>query len=237
MVQKIDKVLRTTLTKQSASTKSILQNLSTRQQSEIEKFLEVFPTIEKVYKFFQPDWWGHALCHTQECLTFPCISLAMVDEVYHTEGAAKNIVRGQFLGIYALSTAKDPYNTQSSNLSADLFIARYGHSCSLYDLQLYFGSYLTDFKGTFSPFDTQDILLQFSHKFLPWKRSKLQINDENTQETLGCGGLFNALVLWMKGDSDEEIKKGGLYAIGRINDTMIKAARDEYRKRMEGEVF
>lgn len=162
----------------------------------------------------------------------------MVDEVYHTEGAAKNIVRGQFLGIYALSTAKDPYNTQSSNLSADLFIARYGHSCSLYDLQLYFGSYLTDFKGTFSPFDTQDILLQFSHKFLPWKRQKLQQTDQTKQETPGCGGVQNAIVLWLKkGDTIERIKEGGLYKIGLITDKMLSEAKYQYEAELAEEVF
>lgn len=151
----------------------------------------------------------------------------MVDEVYHTEGAAKNIVRGQFLGIYALSTAKDPYNTQSSNLSADLFIARYGHSCSLYDLQLYFGSYLTDFKGTFSPFDVQDILLQFSRKYIPWKRSRT-LSDEAEATTKGTP-LEECVLRWVrKGQSDEEFHAMWLYEQGRITDEMIQSARDQY---------
>lgn len=206
--------------------------------SDREKFMQSFPSVEKLYNFFAPVRWEYVLRHVDDCLMFPCITLADIDEAYHTNGAAKRIVQSQFIGVYSLSTAREQYNEQASNLAADMFIGRYGYVCSMYDLMLYFASYLMQFKQSFAQYDVQDILLQFSRKYIPWKRSKLQINDENTQETLGCGGLFNAIVLWMmKGDSDEEIKKGGLYAIGRINDTMIKAARDEYRKRMEGEVF
>lgn len=199
--------------------------------------MQAFPSIEKVYAFFSPGRWNYAIEHTTECLTYPCITLNQVDGLYNAPGAATNIIKGHIIGVFGLSTAREQINAQAADLAASMFVAKYGGYCTLYDTMLYFSNYLSEFKQSFAAFDIQDILQQFSKKYLPWKRARLQTNSD-TQETPGCGGLFNAIVLWMmKGDSDEEIREGGLYAMGRITDRMIEAARAEYHKRMAEEVF
>lgn len=219
-------------------TTAVSRNLSARQKTEAEKFLATFPSIEKVYNYFCPARWEHALKHEYECLTAPCISLAQLDELYHTPGAAQSIIRGMLIGLYSLTTAREEYNAQAANLASGMFVSKFGNYCSMYDVMLYFGGYILTYKNSYGQFDIVDVLQQFSRKYLPWKQSKLQINSEDTQETPGCGGLFNAIVLWMmKGDSDEDIKKTAFYQMGRITDKMIEDARAEYRKRIDGEVF
>lgn len=218
-------------------TSAQLPSLSTRQKDETEKFLSSFPSIEKVYAFFSPGRWDYAIEHTTECLTYPCITLNQVDGLYHAPGAATNIIKGHIIGVFGLTTAREQINAQAANLASSMFVAKYGGYCTLYDTMLYFANY-PEFKQSFSAFDIQDILQQFFKRYLPWKRSKLQINSEDTQETPGCGGLEEAMVRWMlQGTTDEDIRAGGLYAMGRVTDKMIEDARAEYRKRMAEEVF
>ena len=196
-----------------------------------------FHSVEKLYSFFAPVRWEYVLRHVDECLTFPCIALADIDESYHANGVAQRIVRSQFIGVYSLSTAKEPYNEQASNLAADMFVARYGHVCSLYDLMLYFSSYLLEYKQSFSQFDVQDILLQYSRKYLPWKRLKLQQTDEAKPETKGIPLPEAVLNRMRDGETDEDIREGGLYKQGSITDMMIQDARNKYEAELTSDVF
>ena len=199
--------------------------------------MQCFHSIEKVYSFFCPGRWDYAIEHTTECLTYPCITLNQVDGLYNAPGAATNIIKGHIIGVFGHSTAREQINAQAADLAASMFVAKYGGYCTLYDTMLYFSNYLLEFKQSFAAFDIQDILQQFSKKYSPWKRARLQTNSD-TQETPGCGGLEEAMVRWMlQGTTDEDIRAGGLYAMGRVTDKMIEDARAEYRKRIEGEVF
>lgn len=205
--------------------------------SDREKFMKSFPSVDKLYSFFAPVRWEYALRHVDECLTYPCISLADIDDAYHSSGVAQRIVRSQFIGVYSLSTAKEPYNEQSSNLAADMFIGRHGHVCNLFDLMLYFSSYLMEYKQSYAQYDVQDILIQYSRKYLPWKRLKLQQADDSKPETKGTP-LPEAVLQWMRdGDTDEDIRAGGLYAQGIITDKMIQTARSQYEAEQAQEVF
>ena len=103
--------------------------------------------------------------HATECATQPCITLAMVDALYDKEGTIQTlamvdalydkegtiqrIVRGMFTGMYSLTTSREPLNQQASDMAADLFIAKYGHECTLYAMMHYFGNYLTEYKASY----------------------------------------------------------------------------------------
>lgn len=232
-----DQLPRTISAMHKKRTSAQLPSLSTRQKDETEKFLQCFHSIEKVYSFFCPGRWDYAIEHTTECLTYPCITLNQVDGLYNAPGAATNIIKGHIIGVFGHSTAREQINAQAADLAASMFVAKYGGYCTLYDTMLYFSNYLLEFKQSFAAFDIQDILQQFSKKYSPWKRARLQTNSD-TQETPGCGGLEEAMVRWMlQGTTDADIRAGGLYAMGRVTDKMIEDARAEYRKRIEGEVF
>lgn len=199
--------------------------------------MEVFPTIGKVYSYFCPARWEHALSHVDECLTHPCVTLAQVDELYHVMGAAKAIVKGQLTGIYSLSTAREQYNEQAADLATAMFIAKYGHVCSLYDMMLYFGNYLLEYKSSYAAFDVQDVLMQFSRKYLPWKRQRVRPDESQQQQTKGIT-LAEMVYKWVAdGRTDEDFREGGLYQGGIITDAMIAAARAEFAKGADGAAF
>ena len=196
---------------------------------ETEIFLKKFPSIEKLFNFFQPRMWGYMLQHVDACVTQPCITLGKVDAIYNCDGAARQIVKAQLIGIYLTSTARDELNQHAANLAADLFVTKYGHECTLYALMLYFGNYLVEYKTSYTQFDVQDILLQFSRKFLPWWRSKIGVvTDEQETERECVVSLEQMLRIWVReGRSDEDFREGGLYRIGIVTDAMLRQARKD----------
>ncbi len=193
--------------------------------------MDKFPTVEKLFKFFCPAKWGFCLAHTDDCTQQPCITLSQVDAAYSTPGTAKNIVSGMFIGLYSMTTAKEPYNQQAANLAAELFVAKYGNECTLYGLMLYFANYLTEYKSSFAQYDVQDILQQFPKKFVPWWRQRLSGGSEQPQQSSDTGQPKGkeALPIMLRsrlcdGESVESIKRGFLYSSGMITDTMISEA-------------
>lgn len=212
-----------------------LQHLSERQKADIDKFRQKFPDVTKLYNFFAPTMWGYAIAHTKECLTYPCITLRQVDEIYHCGGVAQNIVRNQLVGLYQMTTAKEQYNSNAANIAADLFIAKYGHECTLYDIMLYFGNYITEYKSSFAQFDMQDILLQYNKKFLPWKRMCIgQQQDEVPKLENNVAKGKDGLEAWLrKSISDgEDVRKGGLYSMGIVTEADVQRIEKECKPKV-----
>ena len=209
-----------------------LQHLSERQKTNIDKFKQQFPDVTKLYNFFAPSMWGYAIAHTTECLTYPCITLRQVDDLYHCGGVAQNIVRNQFVGLYQMTTAKEEYNVKSANIAADLFIAKYGHECTLYDIMLYFGNYITEYKSSFAQFDMQDILLQYNKKFLPWKRARMgqQLEDVPKLDSKAPTGK-DGLEEWLRKSisNGDDVRKGGLYSMGFVTEADVQRIEPKIR--------
>ena len=134
-----------------------------------------------------------------------------------------------FTGIYSLTTSRESYNQQASDMAADIFIAKYGHECKLYAMMLYFGNYLTEYKASYAQYDVQDILRQFG-KFLPRWRQRLAENEQPQQvkeaaQPVGIEGLKvmmrNRLY---NGETVEQLKDGYLYSAGIMTEAMIAEA-------------
>lgn len=149
-----------------------------------------------------------------------------MDSLYSTSGAAKTIISNQFVGLYSLSTAKESFNRSSADLAADIFLGKYGTTCSLYALIVYFALYLTEYKSSFSQFDVQDILLQFSRKFLPWWRGRLaetkNIPAQPQRMETDPIAERNAYLLDEYVYKGIDVRQSNLYAYGFIGDDEIK---------------
>lgn len=179
--------------------------------------------------------WAYALQHQSECLSYPCITLRMVDAVYGSDGAALAVIKNQLVGVYQLSTAKDQYNANSVSMAAGLFISKYGHECTLYAMMLYFGNYLTEYKSSFAQYDVQDVLQQFGKKFLPWWRSRRERDRSVTG--IGTGGRTvprvptgrEAILIHLRRcvRDGTDIRQGGLYRTGFVTDADIERAERE----------
>ena len=207
-----------------------LPSLSVRQKQATVEFLTHFPTVETLLRFFSPARWGYCLAHAQECATRPCITLAQVDALYGKDGTALRILRNMFTGIYSLTTSRESYNQQASDMAADLFIAKYGHECTLYSMMLYFGNYLMEYKASYCQYDVQDILMQFGKKFSARWRQRLAENDQPQQvkeaaQPVGVEGLKMMLRNRLyNGETLEQLKRGYLYTAGIVTDDMLTEA-------------
>lgn len=206
-------------------------NSKSRQAVAVEAFLADFPTIDSVRAFFTPTNWPTAIKYTTQMMARPCISLAQVDEVYDADGAALQIVQGQFVGIFNISSSRDQYPTKSANFAAKLFLAKYGGFCSMFDMMIFFANYPLEYKETYSQFDAQDILKQFGKKYIPFKRSRSQNQQEEQQQD---ADTYNAVkpgelvFLWLaEGRTEEDIRSGDLYRNKIITEKMIKEARKQ----------
>lgn len=194
--------------------------LSARQKSDLEAFRSHFDSAEKLTRVFAPSMWGAMLSKKEQCLHAPSVSLSNIDEIYHTQGLAKQIVRNQFVGVYSMCTAKDAYNQNSLDLAADLFIAKYGRQCSMYAMMLYFGNYITEYKSSFAQFDMQDILQQFGRKFLPWWQSQLESPSDHKQIEVQTGLTGREALVEMfadrlrNGAKLDDIRNSNLFRLG-----------------------
>ena len=200
----------------------------------VEAFLADFPTIEQVFGFFTPDNWPTAIKYADLLITRPCIMLAQVDEVYHADGAALQIVVGQFVGLHKLSGSRNEYHPKSAEFSANMFLAKYGEVCTLFDSMIYFGNYPIEYKTTYAQFDAQDVLQQFGNKYLFWKRNRKsqrqEEENEQTQQPTGSDAITHEelVFLWLtEGRTEESIRNGDLYFHKIITEKMIKNARKQ----------
>lgn len=192
--------------------------------------MHYFGSIEKLYTNFSPSRWGYWVSRTKECLTNPCITLEMVDVLYNTKNVAKTIVENQFVGLYRMSTAREQYNTSQVSLAADLFLSKYGKTCSLYELMIYFANYLIEFKGSFAQFDVQDILQQYKKKFIPWRANRLNAHvipkkESEANKVRGIQAKHAYLKECVKEGKD--LRTGGLYMLGLVTDSEIESVKDE----------
>lgn len=126
-----------------------------------------------------------------------------------------------------------PY--EAANNAAALFVAKYGNQCTLYGVMLYFGNYSTEYKSSFAQFDVQDVLQQFSKKFLPWWQSRLG-REQNSKATIKDDDTrprgIEALKIYIKRTLSEggDIRAGGLYRQGQITEALIAECEKEIRE-------
>lgn len=108
--------------------------------------------------------------------------LKHVDKAYDCQGLAKQVVKNNMIGLYKLSTSRVDYNDNVLDMTAELFVSKFGNECNLYGMMLYFANYLTEYKTGYAAFDVQDILQQFGRKFLGWWRTKRTPYEEVKKE-------------------------------------------------------
>ncbi len=96
----------------------------------------------------------------------------------------------------------------------------------MYALIVYFAQYLTEYKASFAQFDVQDILLQFSKKFLPWWRGRLaevkNIAPQQQRAETDPIAERNAYLLEEYIANGYDVRQSGLYAYGFITEDEVK---------------
>ena len=231
----IGQVLQRTSPLRSVRSLSVQPRYSEAQKAAIEAFRGHFDTTQKLFNVFAPSNWGYMISHLDECLKSACVTLSQVDAVY-CDGVAKQIVRNQIAGVYSLCTARDQYNSSGIDMAADIFIAKYGHECTLYAMMVYFGNYMTEYKQSYAQFDIQDILQQFGKKFLPWWRQRLEPERPKTETTAkltGMDALYRMLAdRLLDGQTLDDIRQCSLFRWGFVKEEdlpkILEIAQDSF---------
>ena len=189
-----------------------------------------------MYENFSPKNWGKAQRKKDELAKRQCITLNQLDDIYGVDGAAKLVVKANLGGVYSLGMNREVMNQNTADMASDLFVARFGKDCTMFALMIYFSGYLMDYKGTYSNYDVQDILLQFSKKFLPWFRQKQGVKEMKSGEVMNDGpkGLDGLMVYLMaKKRNGEDLRSGGLYRLGYVTEDIIQ----DVERKVESGVF
>lgn len=194
-------------------------------------FMKDYPNISFVYEAFAPSQWGKTQRMKEELAVKPCITLGQLDDLYDVPGAAKMVVKANLGGVYSLGMNREMMNQQTADMAADLFVARYGNECTMYGVMIYFSGYLMDYKGTYMNYDVQDILLQFTKKFLPWYRVRQGKKEVKVEEVpSGPCGLDGLMVyLRMKYNRNENLREGGLWDNGFVTEEMVTKVEIEMK--------
>ena len=95
----------------------------------------------------------------------------MLDKIYR-DGLSVSIVKNNLVGLFSITRPRDPLCVQAIELTAQLFVGKYGAELSAYGMQHFFATYLTDSKGCYGQFDLTDVLRQCGKTYMPrWRAS------------------------------------------------------------------
>lgn len=210
----------------------------TRLQPETEKFLEHFNNRSRLIAFFCPANWSYCVEHIGKCLKAPSVKLSQLATLYQDANLARELMATQITGLYAMSMGTYQLNEAVVQQAAEMFVAHYGRTCSVYDMMLYFAHYTIEFKGNTYQLDVQDILKQFKAKYRDW-RSRLDIPDEQprqptprkSDEPTGYEALKKLVVERLQ--RGEDVRTSFLYEAGFITEKLIK----ECQLIADGETF
>ena len=158
-------------------------------------------------------------------------------------GTVSRVVNGQQVGEEfkakveaAIQHLGYQYNSSGIDMAADIFIAKYGHECTLYAMMVYFGNYMTEYKQSYAQFDIQDILQQFGKKFLPWWRQRLEPERPKTETTAkltGMDALYRMLAdRLLDGQTLDDIRQCSLFRWGFVKEEdlpkILEIAQDSF---------
>ncbi|MBO4850138.1 MAG: hypothetical protein J5529_04445 [Prevotella sp.] len=161
----------------SASRQEQKMQLSPLQRTEIDHFTHIFPTETELLAFFAPGKWEKALSNKRKCLCFGTVTLNVVKD-YYGGNIARQMVKNNLVGLYTLARPNESINLHALDLTAGMFLGKFGNYLPVFGMLYYFASYLISFRSTYSSFDLQDVLRQCEQKFLPrWCEALGRLNE------------------------------------------------------------
>lgn len=140
----------------------------------ISSFKQRYPTADSVSRAFEPSNCKYFMDDTtqERYLSKPCIRLAELDKAYGKPELAEQIVRQHVRTVYGMSGSRYQPDEQMVAMTAGRFVAKYGRTCTLYDMMVFFANFGSDFRTTWSTFDYNDIIKGFKERFEPWAATK-----------------------------------------------------------------
>lgn len=123
------------------------------------EMLRAFPHGNDLMTWAGPANWGmFSTSDYTRLATVPCPRLSELKGIYGMPGLASDIVYQNISKVANMSSARFAPGDGNVRTAANLFMGRYGRSCTVYMMMAYFANYLTDYKKTVSTFDLGDLL-------------------------------------------------------------------------------
>lgn len=201
--------------------------LSERQREDVERFKGMFKDEESVLSFFAPVKWSGATRDAGNCLMCPTMTLRLLNLVYDSDDLAKGVVYNNLSGIYRMSGERERINEDVADMTADMFVSKYGAELSVFGALCYFAEYLTDWKSSYGRFDLQDVLRQCGKGYLPRWRDKVgrmeeaQKRNEERSEQVGKAAMWSYLRREYV-EKGRSIKESALYMNGMMTEEEVR---------------
>lgn len=150
----------------------------------ITSFKQRYPTADSVRRTFEPGNCKNFMDDTiqERYLSKPCIRLSELASAYGDPDLAELLIKQHIRTVYAMSGSRFQPDEQMVTMTAGRFVAKYGRTCSLYDMMVFFANFGTDFRTTWSTFDYNDIIKGYREKFEPWAATKRDWEPESKKE-------------------------------------------------------
>ena len=163
----------------------------------ITSFKLRYPTADSVTIAFDP-----ANCKSfmddkiqERYLSKPCIRLGELANAYGNPDLGEYLIRQHIRTVYAMSGSRFQPDEQMLTMTAGRFVAKFGRTCTLYDMMVFFANFGSDFRTTWSTFDYNDIIKGYKEKFEPWAATKRgwEPDQQETQTTYSGNTGIRAL--------------------------------------------
>ena len=196
------------------------------QSKTIRYFRKMWPTADALKKSFCPNNCYKVLGKEIEATTrWPQVTLSQIDKAYGQEGLALYFATLMMATIYEQGNAGQSCKIPMRDFNASLFLAQYGHRCTMYDLMIYTATYRAQYKPDYvANGDLSDIIKRFpkylEHKGKVIDENKLQPKAE--EEDKGRGKKLvgkAALEYYLKTAAarGDNLLEGGLVKLGIVS--------------------
>lgn len=140
----------------------------------ITSFKQHYPTVDSVTLAFDPANCKGFMDDTiqERYLSKPCIRLGELASAYGNPDLAELLIKPHIRIVYGMSSSRFQPDEQMVAMTAGRFVAKYGRTCTLYDMMVFFANFGSDFRTTWSTFDYNDIIKGYKEKFEPWAATK-----------------------------------------------------------------
>lgn len=192
--------------------------------------------MQSLQASFQPKNCCKVLANETKAITeWPQVTLNQVGVAYSNMDISTYFVKLMFSTIYAQVNNGVISNQTVLEMECGNFLARYGHTCTMFDLMLYMATYRNTYKPDFvSNGDISDVTKRFAD-YLKHKRAVLQMHrpqpkteahTDGNKEPVGIEAL--KVDLRRAAERGDNLLNGGLVKLGVITKEQAQAYMDTY---------
>ena len=206
------------------------------QKTELKTFKDWWPTVQSLQTAFQPKNCCKVLANEVKAATeWPQVTLNQIGVIYNNNDLSMYFVRLMYSTIYAQVNNGVINNNSVLDMECGNFLARYGHTCTMFDLMLYMATYRNTYKPDYiSNGDLSDIVKRFpeymKHKALVMEAHKPQPKTEaRTKEQKELVGI-EAMKSYLRkaAERGDNLLEGGLVTFGMVTREHAKEVMDAY---------